>query len=36
DHIRASLDATTDVDTQTYRRALRAYADENAAPQPIG
>ena len=34
DLIRASLEATTDVDTQSYRRALRAYADEIAAPQP--
>ncbi len=32
DLIRATLDATTDVDTQSYRRALRAYADEIAAP----
>ena len=30
DLIRATLEATTDVDTQTYRRALRAYADELA------
>ncbi|TQN48027.1 cyanophycin synthetase [Humibacillus xanthopallidus] len=32
DLIRASLEATTDVDTQSYRRALRAYADELAPP----
>jgi cyanophycin synthetase len=31
DLIRATLEATTDVDTQAYRRALRAYADELAA-----
>ncbi|GAB3070339.1 hypothetical protein GCM10027053_38620 [Intrasporangium mesophilum] len=30
DLIRATLDATTDADTQSYRRALRAYADELA------
>jgi len=30
DLIRATLEATTDVDTQSYRRALRAYADELA------
>ncbi len=30
DLIRATLEATTDVDTQAYRRALRAYADELA------
>ncbi|MER7070317.1 tetratricopeptide repeat protein [Terrabacter sp. NPDC000476] len=28
DLIRGTLEATTDVDTQAYRRALRAYADE--------
>jgi cyanophycin synthetase len=32
DLIRASLEATTDPDTQSYRRALRAYADELAPP----
>ncbi|GAA2477102.1 tetratricopeptide repeat protein [Terrabacter carboxydivorans] len=30
DLIRGTLEATTDVDTQAYRRALRAYADELA------
>ncbi|MBC9823375.1 tetratricopeptide repeat protein [Terrabacter sp. MAHUQ-38] len=30
DLIRATLEATTDVDTQSYRRALRAYADQLA------
>jgi cyanophycin synthetase len=35
DLIRASLEATTDVDTQSYRRALRAYADE-LAPAEAG
>ncbi|WP_404386842.1 tetratricopeptide repeat protein [Humibacillus xanthopallidus] len=30
DLIRATLDATSDVDTQSYRHALRAYADELA------
>jgi cyanophycin synthetase len=30
DLIRASLEATTDPETQSYRRALRAYADELA------
>ncbi|WP_082619841.1 MULTISPECIES: tetratricopeptide repeat protein [unclassified Terrabacter] len=30
DLIRSTLEATTDVDTQAYRRALRAYADELA------
>ena len=30
DLIRATLEATTDVDTQAYRRALRAYADQLA------
>src|SRR4051794_22531507 len=30
DLIRATLEATTDVDTQAYPRALRAYADELA------
>jgi cyanophycin synthetase len=30
DLIRATLEATTDVDTQSYRRALRSYADELA------
>src|SRR6478735_1273810 len=30
DLIRGTLEATTDVDTQSYRRALRAYADELA------
>ncbi|MFC7593875.1 tetratricopeptide repeat protein [Terrabacter sp. GCM10028922] len=30
DLIRATLEATTDVDTQSYRRALRTYADELA------
>jgi cyanophycin synthetase len=34
DLIRASLEATSDVDTQSYRRALRAYADEIAPPDP--
>ncbi|HET8989315.1 MAG TPA: tetratricopeptide repeat protein [Humibacillus sp.] len=32
DLIRATLEATSDVDTQSYRRALRAYADELAPP----
>ncbi|MEW1953640.1 tetratricopeptide repeat protein [Terrabacter sp. NPDC080008] len=30
DLVRGTLEATTDVDTQAYRRALRAYADELA------
>ncbi|GAA2023309.1 hypothetical protein GCM10009740_10700 [Terrabacter terrae] len=30
DLIRSTLEATTDVDTQAYRRALRTYADELA------
>ncbi|HEX2850414.1 MAG TPA: hypothetical protein VHN98_07665, partial [Acidimicrobiales bacterium] len=30
DLVRSVLEATTDVDTQSYRRALRAYADEIA------
>lgn len=30
DLIRGTLEATTDTDTQSYRRALRAYADELA------
>jgi cyanophycin synthetase len=34
DLIRATLEATTDVDTQSYRRALRAYADELAPGTP--
>jgi cyanophycin synthetase len=33
DLIRATLEATSDVDTQSYRRALRAYADELAPPR---
>lgn len=30
DLVRSILEATTDIDTQSYRRALRAYADELA------
>jgi len=33
DLIRATLEGTSDVDTQSYRRALRAYADELAPPR---
>ena len=36
DLVRATLDATTDVDAQSYRRALRAYADDLASTEPDG
>jgi cyanophycin synthetase len=36
DLIRATLEGTTDTETQSYRRALRAYADELAPAISIG